>query len=380
MRVVSEVHELVRSEYRTGEKIFLAGEAAYISLDGESPVFGDMEMLSARPANFRLVGEATRLHVGVPQEILSEVKAQPKIKFYLMLDVYLHYMRRLKDDFLFIGGAEGDSETNLEFFMVKQGRVVSVFDKRLPAMRAYDFGTQFRLALNDVLEHSNYQLDHNLPVYWAYPLDLTDAVKDVYDVIEVNDTHLNIGKLRLRNVVPASKEENKLRTLTIPLIGLVAGAALGAAPIAYQWMKYQTLQRNYVAEVADVADVYQRGTAMLDTLSRQQQMLDKTPNQKDLIAHWTTLASAALKSGAVVKRIAVYDEGAKGTGLAGRATDFEMDLTIKGTGTLPDRLYGKQLLTELAQASGYGMWLRAGEVKTTGDVRTIEIEGVWNVQ
>jgi hypothetical protein len=57
-----------------------------------------------------------------------------------------------------------------------------------------------------------------------------------------------------------------------------------------------------------------------------------------------------------------------------------MDLKAPADNSLPDRVFAKQLLTRLAEASGYEMWLRAGEVRTIGGVRTIEIEGVWNVQ
>ncbi|WP_329031620.1 hypothetical protein [Pseudomonas aeruginosa] len=104
MRVVSEARALLTEDYRPGEAIYLAGEAAYVTLDAASPVFADMQIQPPRPASFKMLGDGGSLHVGVPNSIMAEVTAQPRVKFYLLADAYLHYMRKLRGDFLFVGG------------------------------------------------------------------------------------------------------------------------------------------------------------------------------------------------------------------------------------------------------------------------------------
>lgn len=378
MRVVSEARALLTEDYRPGEAIYLAGEAAYVTLDAASPVFADMQIQPPRPASFKMLGDGGSLHVGVPNSIMAEVTAQPRVKFYLLADAYLHYMRKLRGDFLFVGGASNDTDTNLEFFMVNDGRVTQVVDKRLPAMSSSDFPSQFLLALNDVLNRSG--ITDDLPVYWAYPLELPDRLMNAYKIIPVPVEKLNLKRLRLRALRAGGASESPLRSLAGPLVGLLVGGLVAAALVGFQWIRYTDLQKDFDQEVQGVSSVYEQGSSMLNTLSSQQRMLDMAPAQGDLIKRWTTLASSSVKSDAEVRRIAVFGEGSKGNGLGGRTTDFEMDLAVPVDKSVPDRVFAKQLLTRLVEASGYEMWLRPGEIRTTDGVRIVEIEGVWNVQ
>lgn len=378
MRVISEARSLITAEYRPGEIVFLAGEAAYVTLDSTSPVFADMQMQPPRPASFKLLGDGASLHVGVPNAIMAEVAAQPRVKFYLLADAYLHYMRKLRGNFLFVGGAATDTDTNLEFFLVADGRVVQVVDKRLPPMSSGDFPSQFLLALNDVLNRSGTKDD--LPVYWAFPLELPERLMDSFRIIPVPVEKLNLKRLRLRALRSGSAKESPLRALAYPLVGFVFGCLVAAALVGYQWVRYTDLQKTFDSEVQGVSGIYEQGSAMLNTLSSQQRMLDKPPIQGELIRRWTTLAAASVKSGAEVKRIVVFGPGASNHGLGGRATDFEMDLKVPLDPTIPDRVFAKQLLTKLAEESGYEMWLRPGETRSAEGARIVEVEGVWNVQ
>jgi hypothetical protein len=292
MRVVSEPRELITLDYRPGDSIYLVGESAYVSLDGSSSVFEELHQQPPRPASFKLLGESGSVHVAVPDEILAEVRAQPKVKFFLMLDAYLHYMRKIRGDFLFIGGAASDSDTNLEFFLVKEGRVSQVVDKRLPNMRSSDFASQFLLALNDVL--ANEQVE-GARIFWAYPLELPESLQNAYNLIPVSLERLGLKRLRLRPISAAIGKKSPVQAFVPGLVGLVAGGLIAAALIGYQWVGYTQLQGRFDAEVATVSDVYAQGTAMLNTLTSQQRMLDQAPAQDALAKHWSTLATAGVR-------------------------------------------------------------------------------------
>jgi hypothetical protein len=377
MRVIAQVRELLVQDYPAGETLYLAGESAYVTLDQNSPVFEDMVVQAPRPAGFRLASDGGSIYVGVPSGLVAEAQAQTKTKFYLMLDVYLHYMRKIRGDFLFIGGAATDSDTNLEFFLVNDGKVVRVADKRLPHMKSSDFNAQFLLALNDVLGD---QGTEETKIYWAYPLELSESLESAYGLISVPLERLTPSRLRLRAISTGDGKESQLKAFIPSVAGLILGGAIAACLIGYQWLGYTKAQARYVEAVAPVESVYVQGAAMLQTLTSQQRMLDAPPAQEVLTKHWMNLAAAAMKSGSEVVRISVMGEGAKGSGLGGRSVDFEMDLTVPADYRVADRVFAKQLLTRLAEHSGYEMWLRPGEVRTTDGVRTIEIEGVWNVQ
>lgn len=373
MRLISTAKEFLDESIRPGESILLGGEAVYLTLEADSEVLGDMARQMPRPGNFRVLGEATPLYVGVPDDICDGVERFPKAKFYLLIDIYLRYMRSLKGDYLFIGGVENDYDTNLEFFIVRGGRIVKVIDKRLPRLAAGDFASQFMLALNDAAEGSI----GSLKIYWAYPLAAPDRIVDDYGVVVVGADQLRLATSGLRSVATHTAKASVARYFIYPLIGTFIGIGLAVAQVALPWGGYKSLQSDYVTEEAPVAEIYANGGSMLQVMTSRQRMLDEPMAQKELLDKWKRLAVSTAGTGAEITRLAVFSDDARRSGLGGRVTDFEIDLKVKRDSNEPERIFAKRILTEIAETSGYEMWLRPTEARMVDGLLVIEIEGSW---
>ncbi len=373
MRLISTAKEFLDESIRPGESILLGGEAVYLTLDSDADVLNDMARQMPRPGNFRVLGEATPLYVGVPNDICEGVERFPKAKFYLLIDVYLRYMRSLKGDFLFIGGVENDYDTNMEFFIVRGGRIVKVLDKRLPRLAASDFASQFMLALNDATEGNV----SGMRIYWAYPLEAPERVVEDYGLVVVRADQLRLSSNGLRSVATHTARASVARHFVFPVVGALIGVGLAAALVALPWSGYKSLQSEYIAEEAPVADIYANGGSMLQVMTSRQRMLDEPIAQKELMDKWKRLAVSAAGTGAEIGRLAVFSGESRRSGLGGRVTDFEIDLKVKRESNEPERIFAKRILTEIAETSGYEMWLRPTEARMVDGALVIEIEGSW---
>lgn len=373
MRLVSTAKELLDEGIRPGESILLGGEAVYLTLDSDSEVLGEMARQMPRPGNFRIMGEATPLFVGIPNYICEEVERHPKVKFYLLIDIYLRYMRSLKGDYLFIGGVENDYDTNLEFFIVRGGRITKVIDKRLPRLGAHDFASQFMLALNDATEGSI----GGTKIYWAYPMEAPTKLVEDYRLVVVGADQLRLKTTGLRSVATHTATASVARYFIYPVIGTVIGIGLAAAQVALPWGAYKSLQSEYIMEEAPVAEIYADGGSMLQVMTSRQRMLDEPIAQKELLDKWKRLAVSASETGAEITRLAVLSGDSRRSGLGGRVTDFEIDLKIKRESNEPERIFAKRIITAIAETSGYEMWLRPTEARMVDGVLVIEIEGSW---
>lgn len=374
MRLISTAKELLDDSIKPGESILLGGEAVYLTLDAESEMISEMARQMPRPGNFRLMGEATPLFVGVPNDLCEEIERRPKNRFYLLVDIYLRYMRKLKGDYLFIGGIENDYDTNLEFFIVRGGRVVKVMDRRLPRLQAGDFSAQFMLALRDAT-------DGNIGsqrIYWSYPLEAPERLVSDCGLIVVGRDLLRIKTSGLREISTHTASASIARHFLLPIFGAVIGMALAAAQIALPWSSYKALQQEYIAEEAPVSDIYANGGSMLQVLTSRQRMLDEPIAQKDLLDRWKRLAVSASETGTEIKRLAVFSGDSRRNGLGGRVTDFEIDLKVARDTNEPERLFAKRIITDIAEKSGYEMWLRPTEAREVEGGLIIEIEGSWN--
>lgn len=373
MRLISTAKELLDETIKPGASVFLGGEAVYISLDAESEVFAEMARQMPRPGNFRLFGEATPLHVGVPTEICEAIEQNPKVKFYLLVDVYLRFMRSQKGDYLFIGGVENDYDTNLEFFIVRGGRITKVIDKRLPRIGASDFPSQFMLALRDATEGNA----SDMRIYWAHPLEAPERLVEDYGLVVVGEKQLRLSPAGLRSVATHTAKASVGKHFVYPVVGALLGAALAAAQVAIPWGEYKSLRSDYITEEAPVADIYANGGSMLQVLTSRQRMLDEPLAQKDLLDRWKRLAVSAAEADTEITRVAVFSGDSRRSGLGGRVTDFEIDLKVKRETNEPERLFAKRVLTQIAETSGYEMWLRPTEARMVDGVLVIEIEGSW---
>lgn len=373
MRLISTAKELLDESIRPGESILLGGEAVYLTLDAESEVLGDMARQMPRPGNFRVLGEATPLYVGVPNDVCEGIERLPKSKFYLLIDIYLRYMRSIKGDYLFIGGVENDYDTNLEFFIVRGGRIIKVLDKRLPRLGASDFASQFMLALNDATEGNI----GSMRIYWAYPLEAPDRIIEDCGIVVVGADQLKLSTSGLRSVSTHTAKASIARYFVYPLIGTFIGIGLAAAQVAIPWSSYKSLQEEYIREESPVAEIYANGGSMLQVLTSRQRMLDEPIAQKDLLDKWKRLAVSAAGTGAEITRLAVFSGDTRRSGLGGRVTDFELDLKIKRESNEPERIFAKRIITEIAETSGYEMWLRPTEARMVDGALVIEIEGSW---
>jgi hypothetical protein len=372
MQFISNVNELLTLDDVKGQ-VFIGGDAVFVSLEVDSPAFKGMIRQDVRPSSFRLLGEAGGLHVGIPEALAEAMDGfSKKAKFNLLLDLYLRFMQRLKGDYLFIGGVENDRDTNLEFYLVKQGRMIRVMDKRLPRINASDFSAQFMLALHDALEGQ----DEDLKVYWSYPLELPEKISSTYDLIPVTEGQLNPNKSGLKPVLTTTERVSPLSYFTAPLIGVVLGGVIAAGLVFFQYSSYTKLQATYRAEVAPVEEVYSQGGAMLEILTKRQRMLDEPSKQAELVRRWKEIAVATKGTGGEITRLSVYDDALR-AGLGGRVAKFEIDLRVPKQNDIPLRIFAKQILTQIAESSGYEVWLRPTEARVEDGVMIVEIEGVW---
>lgn len=373
MRLISTAKELLDESIRPGESILLGGEAVYLTLDAESEVLGGMARQMPRPGSFRVLGEATPLYVGVTNDVCEGIERLPKSKFYLLIDIYLRYMRSIKGDYLFIGGVENDYDTNLEFFVVRGGRIIKVLEKRLPRLGASDFSSQFMLALNDVTEGNI----GRMRIFWAYPLEAPGRIIEDYGIVVVGADQLKLSTSGLRSVSTHTAKASIARYFVYPLIGTFIGIGLAVAQVAIPWSSYKSLQEEYIREESPVAEIYANGGSMLQVLTSRQRMLDEPIAQKDLLDNWKRLAVSAAGTGAEITRLAVFSGDTRRSGLGGRVTDFELDLKVKRESNEQERIFAKRIITEIAETSGYEMWLRPTEARMVDGSLVIEIEGSW---
>ncbi|TLK46810.1 hypothetical protein FEM24_20540 [Pseudomonas aeruginosa] len=138
------------TDLASGDEVVLGGSLVYIGLDEHAPAMQDLIRQPVRPGSFSLLGAQSSIHSGISQSVSPIIRGNPNVKFSLMLDWYLHFLRRQKKDLVLVGGSPADGETNLEILVWRNRKVVLAIDKHLPSIKSIDFAGELQIALDDV--------------------------------------------------------------------------------------------------------------------------------------------------------------------------------------------------------------------------------------
>ncbi|MGU9716298.1 hypothetical protein ACV3Y0_23155, partial [Pseudomonas aeruginosa] len=375
---ISDWASIRDADLAPGDEVVLGGSLVYIGLDEHAPAMQDLIRQPVRPGSFSLLGAQSSIHSGISQSVAPIIRGNPKVKFSLMLDWYLHYLRRQSKDLVLVGGSPADGETNLEILVWRNRKVVLAIDKHLPSIKSIDFAGELQIALDDVYTRAGMDAA-DVPVKWCFPLEPLDKYPGNYSVSEIPREAFK--RVRFKPAMLVEKKQSPLAVWRVPTMMAVAGGAVAFSLIAWQWQRYTSLQRQFDVEVGGFEDVYKQGASQLELLRSREMLLQADPQQKVLLVRWKRLVSALSHlEDAQVQRVFVFSPSQANAGLSasGRTTDFEIDVDVPAALGASHRVQAKRIMTELAQQTGYSLWLRSAEMEqtTTPGVRRFLIEGV----
>lgn len=368
---------LAASILRPGDEVILCGELVYLTLDQRSPAMEDMIRQPNRPASFSVFGAQANLYSGISQSAAPIMRANPKVKFSLILDWYLHYLRGQKKDIVLVGGSGVDNGTNLEIIIWRNRRAVMVVDKHLPPVESSGFQAELEVALEDVYSRAGIDADL-VPVRWCFPLEPLERYPSRYQFSQVLRNEFK--RVRYKPAYLIVKKESPLAAWRLPAMTALAGLLVAAGQVAFEWHRYAGLGQEYDQEVAGYEEIYKQGASQLELLRSRDMLLQAEPQQRVLLNRWKRIVSALSKiEDAQVQRVMVFHITSTNAGLSasGRPTDFEIDVDVPPAPGVSHRVQAKRIMTDLARQTGYSYWLRASEVQPTANgARRFMMEGV----
>ncbi|WP_455233528.1 hypothetical protein [Geopseudomonas aromaticivorans] len=375
MKVICDNRGLLQEDVSAGDHVLIGGDLAFVSLeDGEALPEG-MVVQPPRPGSFKLFKDTAPVVTGVDNGVISLMRGSSGVKFSLIVDAYINYLRGRADSIVLIGGAATDTGTNLEFFVLEDRCIKLVLDKFLPKMGSLDFSAELVVALEDITTRLGYS--ELPPVHWAYPLPELASPPSGYDFryVDLRD----FGKVKYLPIYTAEKKITSVKAYLAPAVMVLVAFAIAAGLVFWQWSRYTDYKATLKKEMSGMEATYEQGAKRIQLLNSQQFMLDAPLPQAELLKRWNRIASALKKGeGLTVQRIAIFGDKSTRVGLGGRSTNFEIDVDVLARPELSERVQAKQILMLLAAETGYEMWLKPVEITTDAGYRKMLIEGVIN--
>lgn len=352
--------------------LVLGGDLVLLAL-GDAPQVGDAYLpMQPRSTSLQLLRSSkSMLHIYVRKEALTARTGGRKV---LAVEAIMRWLRTQAktEEFLLVAGVPSKYETLVQIFHVRQRSLVSIDERRLPAVTEPHYRGDMLSSLERIR-----QQHPQVPVFWGLP-NMECPEKDIPDVSAT--IYKSVSRMPKLPTIP---REAPLLKFLPGILAAALGLAGYAGAIGVPYLSYLKAQEEFRAESRNMSAGVSYTAELLTLLNEQQAFLADAQGRADKLEQFSQLLRRTVSANAPMREAQLQmvkdptDPKAK--------SDFTLKVVVPADLSTTALEQSRPLADSLSARAGSPLWLAADGITDDSStnkkaVREYRLEGDLSVK